>query len=95
MSMPFALDSISPLIIATVVGQVLPSDWRDGVAVLVTDPTMPRAAGVLVDLRRADATVVGYATPAALLATHADGVRFRVQAFTDEPAARTWLAVGN
>lgn len=122
--MLFALDSLSPLIVATVVGQVFPSDWRDGVAVLVTDPTMPRTACVLVDLRRADVAVsvedvgwmaavlhrlharfagrvalltaaVGHATPAALLASYADGVRFRVQSFTDEPAARSWLAVGN
>jgi hypothetical protein len=33
-----------------------------------------------------------HAAPAALLAGYADGVRYRVKAFTDRPAARSWLS---
>lgn len=120
----FALDSRSALVVATASGAVLPSDWRDGVAVLVADPTMPQAAPVLVDLRHADravaaadmgwmtvllqrlharfagrvallTAVVGHVSSANLLAGHADGVRYRVKAFTDEPSARLWLTIAN
>lgn len=37
---------------------------------------------------------VGHTTPAALLADYADGARYRVQAFTDELTARSWLVFG-
>lgn len=54
MSLVFDLDSRSPLIVVTAAGESTPADWRDGIASLVADATMPLVAAVLLDLRQAD-----------------------------------------
>ena len=53
----FALHSLSPPVVATAAGSVMAADWRDRVAVLDAEPTMPRAATILIDLRRSESAV--------------------------------------